>query len=364
MNLALHLDGHITMAFLVFCLLSPLTVFWTTVATSSPAPFPKSSDVVVPLNDETPLAGEGSLPSSTTKSTTTNAESSSYLTRLDFISVIVICAIVAFCFGICVVIGCRRKKRHAANHEITDSLPPSFTDSRSEPRITNLIYSPSELRVPESPPPTYSIIERQTSFTSYVSQTSSQCEIPPDYDEALSFGEAANGESFANRISHPSSINGSERSTGRFFPTKGVAAAARSKRSESARARGPPPARSHRSSSDVGRARRARLSSRPATVSEDDASQCSVTASTVTAGSSGHEATRDDGSHTVNVTAEIIPALHIHNPSTELNSDSELARPLLARMDPSGSEIAEDKAESESCNPNNESSMTRKLTLV
>ena len=31
--------------------------------------------------------------------------------------------------------------------------------------------------MPESPPPTYSVIERQTSFSSYISQTSSQCTL-------------------------------------------------------------------------------------------------------------------------------------------------------------------------------------------
>lgn len=357
------------MSLLVFCLVPLLTEFWNTAAGPSPSPIPdSSSDIAVPLNNESPSEGEDVLPSSTTtaKSSAGNAESSNYLTRLDFISVIVICAIVAFCFGICVVIGCRRKKRHSLNHDVTDSLPQSFADSRSEPRATNLAYSPSDLRVPESPPPTYSIIERQTSFSSYVSQTSSQYEVPPDYNEALSFGDPADGESSAGRASRPGSVNGSERSSGRFFPAKAGAVAVRSKRSESARTRGPPRARYNRSSSDAGRARRSRLTPRPATVSEDDTSQCSVAVSAATAASSGHAAAaqEDAALRAISVTAEVIPASRTGVSCSGHDSDVELARPLLPLTDPSNSEFAEDDAESGLCDPMKDSSMTRKLTLV
>lgn len=78
-------------------------------------------------------------------------------------------------------------------------------------------------------------------------------EIPPGYEEALSFGDASNGEPYSHRPSRP----GSRTSSSRFFPLS-LGGQSKAKRSESAQVRGPPRTRTYRSSSDVGRARRAR----------------------------------------------------------------------------------------------------------
>jgi len=52
----------------------------------------------------------------------TSTLGSSYLNRLDFISVIVICSIIALCFIICIIVGCRRKKSRSL-HEDTAEGP-------------------------------------------------------------------------------------------------------------------------------------------------------------------------------------------------------------------------------------------------
>lgn len=305
---------------------------------------------------------EDQVMSSTTVVTSTappNANPESYLNRLDFISVIVICAIVAFCFGICVIIGCRRKKRRPSQLDFTDSQLPSVS---VEPRVhvartTNVAHSPSDLRVPESPPPTYSIIERQTSFTSYVSQSSSHYEIPPGYDEALSIGDASNGgEPYAHRPSRP----GSRTSSNRFFP---VSSGAQPKRSESAHARGPPKSRTYRSSSDVGRARRARLSARPATVSEDDTS--SLTTSALTNPSTVLDMSASDATHAISVIAEVAPTSLSRISNSGCDEDlAESVQPLLPCAESLATGSDTDDTISAVSSQKKVGLATRKLTLV
>lgn len=62
---------------------------------------------------------------------------------------------------------------------------------------------------PETPPPSYSAIIQQTSYISSISQTSSQIEIPPDYDNALGIADGNNVLCTKNRRFQPLSTRGS-----------------------------------------------------------------------------------------------------------------------------------------------------------
>ena len=79
-------------------------------------------------------------------------------------------------------------------------------------------------------------------------------EIPPDYDEAVEIDDTVSGQSTqSHQGSRTSAIRGaSSRESSNGSST-------RPNRSESARARGPPRTRTHRSSSDGGRPRRQRF---------------------------------------------------------------------------------------------------------
>ena len=66
-----------------------------------------------------------SLVTTTKLSLTSVMPAENYLNRLDFISVVVICAIVAICFAICVLVGCRRKKRHPSPRDTVDARSSS-----------------------------------------------------------------------------------------------------------------------------------------------------------------------------------------------------------------------------------------------
>jgi len=50
-----------------------------------------------------------------------DATTTSYTNRLDFISVIVICSIIALCFIVCIIVGCRRKKHRLPTEELVTS---------------------------------------------------------------------------------------------------------------------------------------------------------------------------------------------------------------------------------------------------
>jgi hypothetical protein len=52
-----------------------------------------------------------------------------HINRLDFISVAVICGVVAFCFIICVIVGCRRKKRRHHLPRCEDMTPTVVSPS-------------------------------------------------------------------------------------------------------------------------------------------------------------------------------------------------------------------------------------------
>lgn len=337
------------MASVDFVILPFISCLWTTLGSSA------ASSSESPLHEEE-WPSEDQMGSTTTivASTAPPSTPENYLNRLDFISVIVICAIVAFCFGICVIIGCRRKKRRPSQLDFTDSQPPSVTtvEPRIQPaRTTNVARNPSDLRVPESPPPTYSIIERQTSFTSYISQSSSHYEIPPGYEEAVSFGDSTNGEPYAHRPSRP----GSRASSSRFFP---ISFGAQPKRSESAHTRGPPRSRTYRSSSDVGRARRARLSSRPATVSEDDTS--SLTTSALTNPSTVLDMSAADATQAISIVADVLPTSQSNILNSACYADlAESVQPLL----PSATSDTDDTISATS-SQKKAGLVTRKLTLV
>lgn len=110
------------MASVDFVILPFISCLWTTLGSSA------ASSSESPLHEEE-WPSEDQMGSTTTivASTAPPSTPENYLNRLDFISVIVICAIVAFCFGICVIIGCRRKKRRPSQLDFTDSQPPSVT---------------------------------------------------------------------------------------------------------------------------------------------------------------------------------------------------------------------------------------------
>jgi hypothetical protein len=209
---------------------------------------------------------------------------------MDFISVIVICSIVVFCFVICLVIGCKRRKqrqRRAArfedlvatadqSHSVTETDGPTRSVTNAE-RSTGDSRSPNSLRrTCDSPPPTYSIIERQTSFTSHISQTSSMIEVPPDYDEAWDLDKSGAEEPSQQPMLH--SASGRARRSLRN-------GSSHNERLETGPGSHPPRARNYRSHSDVADARRRprrRISSRPSTVSEDDVtSEANTTARSI-----------------------------------------------------------------------------------
>ena len=66
-----------------------------------------------------------SLVTTTKSSLTSVTPAKNFLNRLDFISIVVICAIVAICFAICVLVGCRRRKRHPSPRDTVDARSSS-----------------------------------------------------------------------------------------------------------------------------------------------------------------------------------------------------------------------------------------------
>jgi len=91
------------------------------------------------------VRSESIVPTSTTMSYKTNSyaftsleHNSKYVkpsppgeqsNRLDFISVAVICGVVAFCFIICVIVGCRRKKPRHHLPRCEDVTPTAISTS-------------------------------------------------------------------------------------------------------------------------------------------------------------------------------------------------------------------------------------------
>lgn len=104
----------------------------------------------------------------------------------------------------------------------------------------NAGYEHSE-GMPETPPPTYDAIARQTSYVSHISQTSDQISIPPEYDEAVEWSNE-HSRPRRSRLRHITR----SRSTGRSASTNTPSSASRGlnfarlfSRSVSATANGP-----------------------------------------------------------------------------------------------------------------------------
>lgn len=106
-------------------------------------------------------------------------------------SVIVICLIIASRFEF----RCCRCDTYRRNSSEIPRLPQTNT---------NAGFTPGEETVPETPPPSYTSIARQTSCTSHISQSSTQLEIPPTYQEALALQEASTTSSLSSVVTSPS----------------------------------------------------------------------------------------------------------------------------------------------------------------
>ncbi|ELU06129.1 hypothetical protein CAPTEDRAFT_227505 [Capitella teleta] len=156
------------------------------------------------------------LPVITPQSTT--IEPINTATDIDLLSILVVIAIFVLCILVCTVLGCRSSKGSGQGDRTGSSglgeEGLSLADSNGVDLRENPGYADSELAAPDTPPPTYSMIERQTSYVSHISQTSSMCSVPPEYDEATELSDADHN---ANRTRSSRAVRSSSsgRSSGR-----------------------------------------------------------------------------------------------------------------------------------------------------
>lgn len=97
----------------------------------------------------------------------------------------------------------------------------------------NLQINARDTAVPETPPPSYAVIARQISYISTISQTSSQLEIPPGYDEALGIADGTGEFRTKRRGSQQLSNRGSVSSLAQLSKSNGASRMQLSSRSSS-----------------------------------------------------------------------------------------------------------------------------------
>ncbi|KAK2155623.1 hypothetical protein LSH36_235g00048 [Paralvinella palmiformis] len=168
--------------------------------------------------------------------------------EVDMVSIIVVGVLFVVILMICIILACRSKSadldhvNEESNHLRLDvSTSPEYLGSDG---------------VPSTPPPTYSMIERQTSYVSQISMSSSQVSVPPDYDEALELDSHGN----------PLPRRNSSLSSGRLSSTRSVPHPA--VRSASGYTRGRSRASRYTRSHSDNDSSRARYMSQTSTISE------------------------------------------------------------------------------------------------
>ncbi|KAI0216993.1 hypothetical protein LSAT2_031083 [Lamellibrachia satsuma] len=207
-------------------------------------PYDRTSDEFTGQNDggeHLEMSLNGELVPSSPQVTTPRSNVYPTYTKADLFLVTLALLAMLVMFACCAWIGCCMNNTEDASERTASEVNLVEEHNRLQLEMNaNAGYEHSE-GMPETPPPTYDAIARQTSYVSHISQTSDQISIPPEYDEAVEWSNE-HSRPRRSRLRHITR----SRSTGRSASTNTPSSASRGlnfarlfSRSVSATANGP-----------------------------------------------------------------------------------------------------------------------------